>query len=157
MKLNFFNAVIAGLALSVSAAAVAAPLQLRSDIFVEKQVKRQDGKVATVLEAPKMVTPGDNLVFVVHYKNVGATPASNFVVTNPMPKAVIFNGTSDGTEIVSIDGGKSFAPLSTLRVAIADGKTRSATFGDVTHVKWALQKTLGAGAEGKLMFRGVVK
>jgi uncharacterized repeat protein (TIGR01451 family) len=53
-----------------------------------------DGSVATILEAPKLVVPGDQLVFVVRYKNVGAQPASNFTVTNPIPRAVAFSGTS---------------------------------------------------------------
>jgi uncharacterized repeat protein (TIGR01451 family) len=135
----------------------ASPLQLSSDVFVERQIKRTDGSVATVLEQPKLVVPGDSLVFVVKYKNIGSAAASNFTVTNPLPRAVAFNGTSDGREMVSVDGGINWGPLAKLQVAASDGKLRPARMTDVTHIKWNLAKTLLAGAEGKLMFRGVVK
>jgi uncharacterized repeat protein (TIGR01451 family) len=135
----------------------ATPLQLSSDVFVERQIQRADGTKTIVLEKPNMVTPGDNLVFVVKYKNAGSSTASNFVVTNPLPSAVMFNGTSDGLEVVSTDGGRSWGFLKNLRVAKADGTTRAAQRSDVTHIKWNLNQPLTAGAEGKLIFRGVVK
>lgn len=142
---------------SGAAAFAAAPLQLSSDVFVERQIVRADGTKTVVLEPPHLVTPGDNLVFVVKYRNVGKATASNFVVTNPLPAAVAFNGTSDGLEVVSIDGGKSWGILGTLRIAKADGTVRTAQRSDVTHIKWNLNQPLTAGAEGKLIFRGVVK
>ena len=148
---------VALLALASSAPVFAAPLELASDVFVEREHKRPDGSVATILEEPKLVLPGDQLVFVVRYKNVGAQPASKFSVTNPIPRAVAFSGTADGTETVSIDGGKSWGFLSQMKVSKADGTTRPALPGDVTHVKWNLNQTLAAGSAGKLVFRGVVR
>jgi uncharacterized repeat protein (TIGR01451 family) len=135
----------------------ATPLQLASDVFVERQIVKPDGSKTVILEEPNLVTPGDNLVFVVRYKNISAATASNFVVTNPLPAAVAFDGTSDGHEIVSIDGGKSWGSLTALRVKKADGTARPALRSDVTHIKWTLNQTLTAGAEGKLIFRGIVK
>lgn len=151
------SAVLAASSFGAVAAYAATPLQLSSDVFVERQIERGDGTKTVVLEKPNMVTPGDNLVFVVKYKNVGNSTASNFVVTNPLPSAVMFNGTSDGLEVVSIDGGKSWGFLSNLRVPKADGTARPAQRSDVTHIKWNLNQPLTAGAEGKLIFRGVVK
>ncbi len=149
-------AAVAALA-GTSIVAAATPLQLSSDVFVERTIARDDGTKTVVLEKPKMVTPGDNLVFVVRYKNVSAATANNFVVTNPLPPAVTFDGTSDGLEVVSIDGGKSWGLLGNLRVAKDNGATRAAQRSDVTHIKWNLNQPLTAGAEGKLIFRGVVK
>ena len=155
---NAFNSLLIAAACLFSVTAEAAtPLELNSDVFVERQVVRSDGSTTVVLEKPKMVTPGDSLVFIVRYKNVGGTSASNFVVTNPLPAAVAFTSTSDGLESVSIDGGKSWGMLNTLRVAMADGIIRPARTSDVTHIKWNLNQTLTAGAEGKLIFRGTVK
>ncbi len=148
---------VALLALVSTAPVFAAPLELASDVFVEREQKRPDGSVATILEEPKLVVPGDQLVFVVRYKNVGAQPASKFTVTNPIPRAVAFSGTADGTEIVSIDGGKNWGFLSQLKVGKADGTFRPALPGDVTHVKWNLNQTLAAGSAGKHVFRGVVR
>ena len=147
----------AALAIIGISAQAATPLQLSSDVFVEKQIVRADGSRTVVLEKPNLVLPGDNLVFVVKYRNTGAATASNFVVTNPLPAAVAFNGTSDGLEVVSIDGGASWGFLGTLRVKQADGTSRSAQRRDVTHFKWNLNQPLTAGAEGKLIFRGIVK
>lgn len=135
----------------------ASPVELSSSVFVERQVVRADGRKAVILENPKLVTPGDNLVFVVKYRNAGTAPANNIVVTNPMPSAVAFNGTSDGTELVSVDGGNSWGTLPSLRVKDADGKLRAARMTDVTHVKWNVNQVLTGGAEGKLIFRGIVK
>ena len=149
-----FAGALAIIGVSVQAAT---PLQLSSDVFVEKQVVRADGSRTVVLEKPKLVLPGDNLVFVVKYRNTGTATASNFVVTNPLPAAVTFNGTSDGLEVVSIDGGNKWGILGMLRVKQPNGTLRAAERRDVTHIKWNLNQPLTAGAEGKLIFRGVVK
>jgi uncharacterized repeat protein (TIGR01451 family) len=130
---------------------------LSSDVYIERKVARPNGTTALVLEQPKTVTPGDKLVFVVQYKNVGSAPASDFSVTNPLPKAVAFNGTSDGTEIVSVDGGKSWGPLAALTYLSGNGDVRPALMADVTHVKWKFNRSLSAGSGGKLIFRGTVK
>ncbi len=156
---NMILALLMTIAVAFGATSISAatPLELKSDVFVERQIVRRDGSNAVVLEKPNMVTPGDNLVFVVHYKNIGGSTANNFVVTNPLPAAVAFNGTSDGLEVVSVDGGKSWGILGRLRVAKPDGTKRPATLIDVTHIKWNLNQPLTAGAEGKLIFRGIVK
>ena len=132
-------------------------VSLSSDVFIERKVAKPDGTTAVVLEQPKTFMPGDNLVFVVKYKNVGSAPASDFSVTNPLPKAVAFNGTSDGTEIVSVDGGRTWGPLSALSYPSANGEVRPALMTDVTHVKWKFSRSLSAGSGGKLIFRGTVK
>lgn len=143
---------------SIAAPAMAAtPIELSSDIFVEKQQKNADGTYAISLVTPGVIVPGDQLVFVVRYRNAGAQSASNFTVTNPLPKAIAFSGTSDGNELVSIDGGKNWGKLSQLRVIKADGTSRPALMTDVTHLKWNMNQPLAAGEAGKLIFRGVVK
>jgi uncharacterized repeat protein (TIGR01451 family) len=158
MNKSFFMGLALLLASLTSTAAMAAsPVQLTSEIFVEKQQKRADGTMAITLVAPTMIVPGDQLVFVVRYKNTGAQPANGFSVTNPLPKAIAFSGTSDGNEMVSIDGGKSWGKLSQLSIKKADGNVRPALMTDVTHLKWNMNQTLTAGAEGKLIFRGVVR
>lgn len=158
MKRTFVAAIASAVCLLASAPALASsPLQLSSDIYVERSKVDDAGRKAVTLEAPKMVLPGDNLVFVVKYQNVGTAKASNFTVTNPMPRAVRYAGSSNGLEMVSIDKGNSWGFLSELTVKNADGTIRPARFADVTHVKWKLKQTLAPGQEGKLVFRGIVK
>jgi len=129
---------------------------LDSSVFVERMVA-EGGKSRAVLEEPKIVTPGDRLVFVLQYRNTGAQPAKDFVVTNPMPGPVAYQGTNDAFAQVSVDGGRSFGALATLKVKEADGTFRAARPEDVTHVRWALREPIAAGAQGKLSFRGIVR
>ncbi|PHR16946.1 MAG: hypothetical protein COA41_14365 [Sphingopyxis sp.] len=146
------------LSLALPGAAMAANnVSLSSDVYVERKVAKPNGTTALILEEPTTVTAGDKLVFVVKYKNVGNAPASDFSVTNPLPKTVVFNGTADGTELVSVDGGKSWGPLGALTYVGSNGNIRPALMTDVTHVKWRFNRTLSAGSGGKLVFRGTVK
>ena len=130
---------------------------LDSSVFVERIIPAANGKSRTVLEEPKIVTPGDRLVFILQYRNTGTQSAKDFVVTNPMPAPVAYQGTSDTVAQVSVDGGKTFASLASLRVREVDGTTRAARPEDVTHVRWALREPIAAGAQGKLSFRGIVR
>jgi uncharacterized repeat protein (TIGR01451 family) len=139
------------------AANAANEVSLTSSVFVEKTVPQADGRARLVLEEPKIVVPGDKLVFVLNYRNQGAKPATDFVVTNPMPGAVAYQGTPDAGAIVSVDGGKSWGPMASLKVRKADGTVRAAYPEDVTHVRWAMKAPIPVGAAGKLSFRGVVR
>lgn len=130
---------------------------LDNKVFVERITTDAEGKQRVLLEEPKVVVPGDRLVFVLAYRNTGARPADQFTVTNPMPAAVRFAGAGDTPPLVSVDGGKLWGQLADLSIEQADGTRRAAQASDVTHVRWAFQKAIPAGGTGKLMFRGVVK
>ena len=143
--------------LAPAAASAADNVSLTSNVFVERVKPGADGKATVVREAPGVVTPGDKLVFVLGYRNAGAEPATGFTLTNPIPPAVDFVGTDDSTAVVSVDGGKSWGALASLKVANPDGSRRSAVAADVTHIRWSLGRPIAAGAGGELSFRGVVE
>ncbi len=153
------------LLIAAAATAMAAPLAaqasnqvaLDSNVFVERQEIDANGKSRVTLEEPKLVVPGDNLVFVLKYQNKGSKAATNFVVTNPLPSAIRFQGSSDAAARVSVDGGRSWGTLADLSVREKDGSVRSARMDDVTHVRWVIAQPIPAGGAGKLMFRGIVK
>lgn len=130
---------------------------LDNSVFVERVTTDANGKQRILLEEPKVVVPGDRLVFVLAYRNAGAQAADKFVITNPMPAAVRFADAGDTQPLVSVDGGKQWGLLSALAVPMAGGTRRPAQPADVTHVRWAFQKPIPVGGTGKLMFRGVVK
>ncbi len=132
-------------------------VSLDSDVMVERTKTDADGRAAVVLEAPSVVVPGDHLVFVLRYHNSGARPASNFVVTNPLPAAVQYAGVDDQTADVSIDGGRTWGKLAALTKAGADGSRQPASAADVTHIRWAFAQAIPAGEAGRLTFRGVVR
>lgn len=130
---------------------------LANDVFVERVTTDTQGKQRILLEEPKVVVPGDRLVFVLNYRNAGTQPADKFVITNPLPDAVRYADAGDTRPLVSVDGGQGWGRLDELTVAQPDGTRRPAQPADVTHLRWAFQKPIPAGASGKLMFRGVVK
>jgi hypothetical protein len=143
--------------LATSAPALANPVSLSNSVFVERVSTDAQGNRKVVLEEPRVVTPGDRLLFVLNYRNGSSKPAEKFVVTNPMPSAVQYAEQGEGSAEVSVDGGKSWGDLAQLRVADADGTERAARTDDVTHIRWAFNTPIPAGASGKLMFRGIVK
>lgn len=135
----------------------ASDVVLSSTVFVEKTVSEPNGRSKTVLEAPKVVVPGDRLVFVLSYHNVGPRPAADFTVTNPLPGAVSYQGSADDAAQVSVDGGRNWGTLAALRIKESDGSTRGARMEDVTHVRWPMKRAIAPGAKGKLSFRGIVR
>jgi uncharacterized repeat protein (TIGR01451 family) len=153
MKLIF-----ALLALIAPATVLAAGnVTLKSDVLVERVTQDASGATKTVLEPPAKVTPGDHVVFVLTYQNLGPQAATDFVVTDPVPAEIAFAGTEDASASLSVDGGKSWGPLASLKVKQADGTLRVAQAADVTHIRWSFAAAIPAGQAGKLSFRGVVK
>ena len=130
---------------------------LASDVFVERIQRDAAGRANVVLEAPKAIAPGDRLLFVLSYRNQGPEPASDLVVTNPVPDAVAFAG-AEGTEPeVSVDWGRSWGRLQALTVTGQDGRARMAEPRDVTHVRWSIRQPVAAGESGKFSFRAVAR
>jgi uncharacterized repeat protein (TIGR01451 family) len=140
-----------------SAALAQSQVALNSEVFVERTTRDANGAARVALEAPGVVTPGDPLVFVLHYRNNGATPAADFVVTNPIPESVSFVSSESAGAVYSVDGGRTWGALAALQVRNADGTSRPAGPADVTHVRWRLAQAIPAGATGELRFRGTVK
>ena len=128
-------------------------VELKGDVKVVRQVT-ENGRTSEKLEEPNQVLPGDKLVFTTRYKNGGAEPATDFVVTNPLPAPVKL-AKVDSFE-VSVDGGKTFGALAALKAAGADGKPRSAELGDVTHVRWRVA-SIAPGASGEVKYFAEVR
>ena len=143
--------------LAPAAASAADNVSLTSKVLVERVKPGADGKPVTVREEPGVVTPGDRLVVVLSYRNKGSAPATGFTLTNPIPAAVAFTGTDDKSASVSVDGGKSWGALASLKVVAADGTSRPAAASDVTHIRWSFTQPIAAGSGGELSFRGVVE
>jgi uncharacterized repeat protein (TIGR01451 family) len=156
--MNAMKILLALFALLAPVAASAADnVSLTSKVYVERVKPGADGKPVTVREEPGVVTPGDRLVFVLGYRNGGAQPATGFTLTNPIPPSVAFTGSDDASAVVSVDGGKSWGALASLKVVQADGTSRPAVAADVTHIRWSFGRPIAAGSGGELSFRGTVE
>lgn len=137
------------------AQAAADEVSINSSVFVERSVPDTDGRPRILLEAPRTVTRGDRLVFVLNYRNVGDRSRSAFTITNPLPRPVQFEDSNDPGAIVSVDGGRNWGLLAALTVRDLSGRVRAARPEDVTHVRW--RRALPAGETGSVTFRGVVR
>ena len=146
------------LAAPLMLAATPAPqggVQLSSNVMVEKTVS-VGGREQVELQKPTKVLPGDRLIFQTDYRNGGAQPATQFVVTNPIPAAVAWTGEASPGAVESVDGGKSYAPFNQLKVKGADGALHPAQPADVTHIRWTLA-SIAPGASGLVKYRGMVR
>jgi hypothetical protein len=130
---------------------------IKADTFVAKMVKNAQGKEEATLQPALRVVPGDALVLSYTYTNGSTKPVGDFVLRNKVPSAVMFTRIPDSIGMVSVDGGKTFAALATLKVKGADGQLRAALPSDVTDVQWKLARPIAPGAKGNVMYYGVVK
>jgi len=143
------------LSLGLAAPALAADVSLASDVKVERVVVENGQKRTALLPAAKVV-PGEKLVFTTVYRNTGAKPADNFIVTNPIPAAVRLADDGFGSFEVSVDGGRQWGKLAALKVSDGKGGLRPAEAADATHLRWVVA-TIAPGASGTLEYHGIVR
>ncbi|MEE4351163.1 MAG: hypothetical protein V2J26_13135 [Pacificimonas sp.] len=147
---------IAAAAFALPFGAHAAPVELKSEIFVERTEVSDSGETELVLAPADRVVPGDKLRFVISFVNASDEEAANFVITNPVPGSIAYLS-ADGpvTPEVSVDG-EQFGALGDLTVAGADGSVRPAETADVTHVRWAFD-AIAPNSEGEVRYLGELK
>ncbi len=158
MRLHIIATAAAVAAISATAAYAAGPLSLVSEVKLEKRVAAADGTTRIALVKADKIVPGDQVVFVLTYRNTGTQPIANLVLANPVPANIAYRAANPGSAApeLSVDG-KTFGPLSGLRVATAAGASRAAAPDDVTTVRWRLASPVAAGAQGQLAFQAVIK
>lgn len=148
-------------ALLVLPALAQAELTLKSEALQELSIKGKDGKVQKKRQAVTTATPGAEIIYVITYRNTGTQPANAVVVNNPVPAGMRFQaGSAEGAGTrneVSVDGGKQYGALETLRIKNPDGTLRPARGEDVTHVRWTVLGAVPAGKDGSVSYRAVVK
>lgn len=155
---------VTGDAQAQTAPAAKSPVNLSSEVKIERIEVDAAGKETTVLREPKdvVVVPGDRVIFTLNVTNNGAEAASGFRATNPIPAPVAFIEVSEDWAEVSVDGGKSWGKLAgmTVKAKAADSgveTTRAASAEDVTHVRWVFTNAIAPGTKVALSYRGVVK
>lgn len=150
LKKLIISAVASGL---LATAAQGQGVTLTARVLQEKTIE-EAGVKRIVLVPAGTITPGQEVIYNLSYANGGAKPAEQVVLTNPVPKTLEY--VSGDSALVSVDGGKTFAVLTALKVIEADGKQRPAAPKDVTHVRWNLA-AIAPGASGHVLFKARLK
>lgn len=135
-----------GLALLAPMAAQArTAVALDSDLFVESA----DNGNRSIMRKAELAR-GDRVVWFVSWKRTAGS--GGFTVTNALPRGVYYQGSANGDEEVSVDGGQTWGRLENLRVA-----GRLATPEDVTHVRWHVSAAQAALGTGRIVYSGIVR
>ncbi len=138
-----------------TAALAQQPVELKGDVKVMQRVV-EDGKERLLLTEPKVVVPGDTLVFTTAYRNVSGEAVKNFVITNALPGGVALAPEGSEAQTVSVDGGKTWGKLAMLALDDGTGGKRPATANDVTHLRWSLAE-IKPGADGVVTYLALVR
>lgn len=161
LRKAFFLVVLIALSFSPTLS-FSAGVEIKSLAEVEIKVKNEKGEIETKrIEASKAnVGPGDVVIFTNIVTNSGKEPASDLVVTNPIPANTIYiDGSAEGDALIefSVDGGKTFDRPERLFVTDKKGREKRARAEDYTHIRWKLKKPLGPGEKALVSFKAKIK
>ncbi len=159
-NIHAFLLVLVSMPLSLSAQP-AGSIKLKSQAFKEVEVVNDKGEKEYKLIEPTTALPKEEILYVTTFTNVGDTPATNIVITNPISPNLLYKEGSafgSGTSVTfSIDGGKQYAEPTALTIKNADGTSRPAVPTDYTHIRWVFTNELAPAAESTVNFRAVIK
>lgn len=155
------NALISLGALTMLAFATPA-MALTAFQTVQKEIvtERADGTVESRLVNPDSIVPGDRVVYALNFENDGAKPASDLVLTMPVPTEITYidgSASTVGSVVTYSANGETFAPRASLRIIGEDGVSRAASAEDITHIRWVIAGPVQSGETGQLYFKGTLK
>lgn len=121
---------------------------IKSSIFVERGAYNGRPGARTV-ERASTLGSGDRVVTILDWRTHGEKRAAT--VSLSIPTHLAFQRSSLGNEEISIDQGRSWGRLGTLRMRDSDGP-RLAVPEDVTNVRWRVN-----GTNGRITYSAVVR
>lgn len=127
---------------------------LDTQTFIERVQTDLNGRTRRILSSPARLVRGDQLVFVVNWRNQGARPLRDLALSVP---GTVRIQPDDSSMEVSVDGGARWGRIGDLRLATPLGGTRRATVEDVTHIRWAMSDPVQPGTGGRISYRGTVR
>jgi len=131
-------------------------IRLDRQMFVERVSTDINGRARRTLESADRAGSGDQLIFVVNFRNEGSRPVRGLAVTNAVPRGTQLD-LGDPTMQVSVDGGAHWGRLSDFWLPTPLGGTRRATSADITHVRWTVPQEISPGEGGRLSYRATVR
>jgi hypothetical protein len=116
-----------------------------SAVFVEQPAAGNTRR----LEPAATLERGARVVTVVTWRRSGG---GAFTITSPMPARLAYQASASDNQQVSVDGGRNWGRLGTLRIG-----NRQATPEDVTHVRWRIAAPVAAKGRGAIAYSGIVR
>ncbi|MGE4323767.1 MAG: hypothetical protein AB7E60_12170 [Sphingobium sp.] len=127
-----------------------------TQIFVERVRTDINGRELRMLANPDRLAAGDQLIFVVNWRNISNQEVRGVAVTNSVPRGTHI-APHDPRMQLSVDGGRNWGRLDQIWLPTPLGGTRRAVAADVTHVRWALPSAISPGETGRLSYRATVR
>ncbi|MFD2428456.1 hypothetical protein ACFSUK_10305 [Sphingobium scionense] len=127
-------------------------MQLDSRMFVERIQTDLNYRARRIVASPDRRQPGDQLIFIVDWRNTGQRPVRGYSLVRAVPRGTTLD-LSDPTMQVSIDGGEHWGRIDQLWLPTPLGGTRRAIASDITHIRWLLANEIPPGESGRLSYR----
>lgn len=131
-------------------------IHIERQMFVERVSTDVNGRARRILASPDRVDAGDQLIFVVNWRNQGAQPVRGLAVTNAIPPGMTL-AEPHPTMQVSVDGGARWGRLDELWLPTPLGGVRRAGASDITHIRWIMPQEIAPGRSGRLSYRATVR
>ena len=129
--------------------------------FKEVEITNAKGEKEYKLVEPATVLPEDEILYIITFANTGDQPASNIIITNPIPNDSLYKqGSAFGAGTIidfSVDGGKTYDKPENLTIKNAEGVEVVADVDQYTHIRWLYTEPLQPGQEGTVTFRTIIK
>ncbi len=107
------------------------------------------------------VVAGDEVIYTLEVRNIGASTVDAFMFTTPIPAHMAYvadSAVAPGADVsYSVDGGRSYDAPENLTVHGANGKQRPAVAADYTHIRWILRNRLKRGSMALARFHAVLR
>lgn len=138
-------------------------LALTAEQSVQKVVKVQNADGTTRIEyvPADVVAPGETIAYTLNLENDDLQPATDLVLTMPVPTEVKYvegSAAKTGATIsYSVDNGETFSSRKELKVIQSNGGYRIAQSEDITHIRWVVAGPIQSGDRDSLSFQGILK
>lgn len=134
--------------LAASVATAQSLIEIDREVFVEKSAER-DGRTQRILAPAETLEQGDTVVLMLAWRTPKNRP---FTISSRVPRALAFQASGGEGPQVSVDNGRTWGELGSLRI-----KDREATSADVTHVRWGVANPRAAKGRGVFTYSAVVR
>ena len=140
--------------LMASAALAESAISISKAVFVERAQRSADGSVMRAIEPASELRKGDKVVLVIEWRSV--KEADSFSVSSAVPRTLAFQRAGADQVEISIDGGRNWGRLGTMRTRDRDGD-RLASPEDVTHLRWRVADSDAARGRGRFTYSALVR